>query len=115
MGLAAVLLSALLAYRHGPLLSENPWVATWSVLQGEPYLLIDLRSPSEFHQSHLAGAISIPAAELEAGRISSPLLDRSKNWVVYTRRGAYEQAAGAARQLGRLGRRPVGILLDPPL
>lgn len=115
LGILALLVSLLLAYRHGPLLGENPWVATWSMVEGQPYLLIDLRSPSDFQESHLAGAVSLPTADLETGRASLHRLDRSKDWVVYTRRGAYEQATEPARQLGRFGHRSVGILLDPPL
>ena len=47
-------------------------------------LIVDVRTPKEYAQSHLEGAVNIPLKDLET-RLST--LDRSKTIVVYCRSG----------------------------
>lgn len=48
--------------------------------------LLDVRSPGEFAEGHLAGAVNVPVNELEATMASLPA-DRSREIVVYCRTG----------------------------
>ena len=48
--------------------------------------LLDVRSPGEFAEGHLAGAVNVPVNELEATLASLPV-DRNKEIVVYCRSG----------------------------
>jgi rhodanese-related sulfurtransferase len=44
---------------------------------GEPFHLVDVRSPAEFARGHLAGAVNVPVTSLGA-RLPSLGLDRSR-------------------------------------
>ena len=48
--------------------------------------LLDVRSPGEFAEGHLAGAVNVPVQELEATLSSLPV-DRNREIVVYCRSG----------------------------
>ena len=48
--------------------------------------LLDVRSPGEFADGHLAGAVNVPVQELEATLGSLPV-DRNREIVVYCRSG----------------------------
>ena len=48
--------------------------------------LLDVRSPGEFAEGHLAGAVNVPVNELEATMASLPA-DRRREIVVYCRSG----------------------------
>lgn len=48
--------------------------------------LLDVRSPGEFAEGHLPGAVNVPVQELEATLASLPV-DRSREIVVYCRSG----------------------------
>lgn len=57
-------------------------------------ILLDVRSPGEFSEGHLPGAINVPVQELEAtlGTISA---DRSRPIIVYCRSGVRSARARA--------------------
>lgn len=56
--------------------------------------LLDVRSPGEFAEGHLAGAVNVPVSELEATLASLPA-DRSRQIVVYCRSGLRSARARA--------------------
>jgi rhodanese-related sulfurtransferase len=72
-----------------------------------PFQLIDVRSPAEWLNGHLPGAISIPLLELNSAAAS---IDFSKPSLVYCREGY--RATTAASVLLRNHARDVGILTD---
>lgn len=49
-------------------------------------LLLDVRSPAEFAEGHLAGAINIPVQELES-RLAELPADKTREVLVYCRSG----------------------------
>jgi phage shock protein E len=88
--LAALLLSLLLAGCAHPTLSGEQ--AQSRVKQGA--FLLDVRSPGEFAEGHLAGAVNVPVQELEATLSSLPV-DRNREIVVYCRSGMRSSRARA--------------------
>lgn len=56
--------------------------------------LLDVRSPGEFAEGHLAGAVNVPVNELEATLASLPV-DRNREIVVYCRSGMRSSRARA--------------------
>lgn len=110
LGLSALVLSAFNSYRFGPL--QEPSLITWSLLRNQPHRLFDIRPANDFQVGHLEGAQSLPAAQLAAGLVPGPPLERL---VVYTHPGQYSQAIAAARRLRRSTGYPVRVLIDPPL
>jgi rhodanese-related sulfurtransferase len=72
-----------------------------------PFQLIDVRSPAEWLNGHLPGAISIPLLELNS---AAATIDFSKPSLVYCREGY--RATTAASVLLRGNGREVGILMD---
>ncbi len=77
----AVLVLMLSGCAHGTLTGEQ---AHAKVSQGA--FLLDVRSPGEFAEGHLAGAVNVPVNELEATLSSLPV-DRNREIVVYCRSG----------------------------
>jgi len=57
---------------------------------GEPTVIIDTRAPESYEKSHIAGAVSIPLAEL---RKSADALDRDAFTVTYCNKGVTGNAA----------------------
>ena len=57
---------------------------------GEPTVIIDTRAPESYEKSHIAGAVSIPLAEL---RKSADALDRDAVTVTYCNKGVTGNAA----------------------
>ncbi|TLU66647.1 rhodanese-like domain-containing protein [Thalassotalea litorea] len=77
--------------------SELPEQATQSQVLAlmeskEDFLLLDVRSPEEYNESHITGAVNIPHDTLDQNQ---PLLKsyRGKNIVVYCRSGRRAQMA----------------------
>jgi rhodanese-related sulfurtransferase len=68
-------------------------------------LLLDVRTPEEFRDRHLDGAVNIPVQEL-AGRVSE-LGAKERPVVVYCRSGA--RSASAARLMKNAGYEVVDI------
>ena len=63
-------------------------------------VLLDVRTPAEFAEGHLPGAINIPHTELEA-RIAELEKSKGEDIVVYCRSGnRTEQALGVLRKAG---------------
>lgn len=63
-------------------------------------LLVDVRSPAEFAEGHLPGAINVPVQELEA-TVDSLSANRGRQIVVYCRSGV--RSARARRALLKAG------------
>lgn len=75
--------------------------------QDQPFQLIDVRSPAEWRNGHVRGAISVPLLELHG---EAPSIDFLKPSLVYCREGY--RATTAASLLLRGKARDVGILID---
>jgi rhodanese-related sulfurtransferase len=75
--------------------------------KARPFQLIDVRSPAEWRNGHLPGAISIPLLQLNS---AAAFIDFSKPSLVYCREGY--RAATAASVLLRGKGRDVGIMID---
>ena len=74
--------------------------------KGRPFQLIDVRSPAEWLNGHLPGAISIPLLELN----SAASIDLSKPSLVYCREGYRATTAASVLLRGKVTE--VGILID---
>ena len=68
--------------------------------EGMPPMILDVRSPEEYAEGHIPGAINIPYADLEQ-RASELGIDPSEELVVYCRTG--RRAAIAEATLHELG------------
>ena len=69
-------------------------------LQNEGAMLIDVRSPQEFREGHIDGAISIPEYDIKK-EIEKIVLDKNKNIVVYCSSGG--RSKKAQKILNKLG------------
>ena len=81
---------------------------------GESYTLLDVRTSSEFAESHIDGAVLIPNSELTA-RAESELPDKHVMILVYCRSGV--RSASAAHELVGMGYTSVydfGGIIDWP-
>ncbi|MCL2883650.1 MAG: rhodanese-like domain-containing protein, partial [Coriobacteriia bacterium] len=67
---------------------------------GDPYILVDVRTQSEYDSGHIAGAVLIPVDTVTA-QAPSLLPDKSALIMVYCRSGV--RATDAANQLAKLG------------
>ena len=68
--------------------------------QNEGAIVIDVRSPQEYREGHIDGAISIPEYEIKK-KIENILLDKDKNIVVYCSSGG--RSKKAQKTLNKLG------------
>lgn len=67
----------------------------------EGYVFIDVRGPSEFGVSHVAGSVNIPLGEISKDHLKLKDLDRSTDIVVYC--GAGGRAQKAKEKLEAIG------------
>lgn len=105
------MLALLIHWICGP--TEPPKTIFWKSLTGQDYCLLDTNPSQEFAAQHLAGALSLPLAQAQAGNF--PAMPGSI-LVVY----AYPKNQAQAMQVALLlqkhdRRRPVRLVLDPPL
>ncbi len=68
--------------------------------QGSDYLLLDVRTPEEFDQAHIPGAVLIPDYEI-ADRADDDLPDKQRTLYIYCRSG--RRSANVALQLVEMG------------
>ena len=68
--------------------------------QNEGAIVIDVRSPQEYREGHIDGAISIPEYEIKK-KIENMVLDKDKNIVVYCSSGG--RSKKAQKVLKKLG------------
>lgn len=68
--------------------------------QNEGAIVIDVRSPQEYREGHIDGAISIPEYEIKK-KIENIVLDKDKNIVVYCSSGG--RSKKAQKVLKKLG------------
>jgi len=67
---------------------------------GKPYILLDVRTKSEYEAQHINGALLIPNNEITA-RAKTELPDKNARILIYCRSG--NRSASAARALISLG------------
>ena len=68
--------------------------------QNEGAIVIDVRSPQEYREGHIDGAISIPEYEIKK-KIENIVLDKDKNIVVYCSSGG--RSKKEQKTLNKLG------------
>jgi rhodanese-related sulfurtransferase len=91
----------LVTIRATVLSSLPSYLASVATFASEHFLLVDLRSPEEYAQARLFGAINIPFAELED---HLPELPVTRNYIVYDHDGSVAvQAAATLRSRGYYG------------
>jgi len=81
---------------------------------GQSFVLVDVRTQTEFDSGHIAGAILIPSTEI-ASRAASELPDKNQTILVYCRSG--NRSSAAAHTLVDMGYTNVfdlGGILDWP-
>ena len=77
--------------------------------QNEGAIVIDVRSPQEYREGHIDGAISIPEYEIKK-KIENIVLDKDKNIVVYCSSGG--RSKKAQKVLKKLGYQKVYKLYE---
>lgn len=71
------------------------------IMEGEqPYTLLDVRTPEEFREAHIPGAVLLPVDEV-GDKAEGKLPDKGALIIVYCRSGS--RSAMAARRLNALG------------
>lgn len=101
--LPLLLLTFTMAFAAGA--AEAPSIEPKAVIErlawgDQSLVLLDVRTPAEYAESHIPGAINIPHTEL-AARIAELSEARSRDIVVYCRSGnRTEQALSVLRQEG---------------
>ena len=78
--------------------------------QEEGAIIIDVRSPQEYNEGHIGGAISIPEYELKKNA-ESLLKNKDENIIVYCSSGT--RSRKAQKILQKLGYRNVYNLITP--
>lgn len=74
--------------------------AAHALVEGQGAVLLDVRSPGEFGDKHLDGALNVPVGELEE-KLGSLNLAKDKAVIVYCRSGARSaRAAGILQKAG---------------
>ena len=81
---------------------------------GSPYVLLDVRTPEEFKEGHIEGALLLPNTEIEA-KASSVLPDKDARILVYCRSGnRSEEAALKLIDMGYSNVYDFGGIIDWP-
>lgn len=104
-----------MAYRVGGLLiyntnqlkrnyDNNISIEKLKEMENKGYTVIDVRSPQEYKEGHIEGAISIPEYELE-NRARNELIDLEKPIIVYCSTG--HRSKRAQKLLEQMGYREV--------
>jgi rhodanese-related sulfurtransferase len=78
----------------------TPEEAKEMIDDGEPFILLDVRTEEEFTESHIEGAVLIPDTEI-ADRASDELPEKDARILVYCRTG--RRSAAAANALVDMG------------
>ncbi len=82
--------------------------------EGESYILLDVRTQSEYDEGHIPGAILIPDTEIK-DRAEGELMDKAAVILVYCRSGRRSKvAAQALADLGYTGIYEFGGIIDWP-
>ncbi len=91
---------AFAALAAGPATIEPKSVGDRMAWADQSMVLLDVRTPAEYAEGHLPGAINIPHTEL-ASRLAELSASRDRDIVVYCRSGnRSEQALGVLREAG---------------
>lgn len=110
IGVFSALLALLVHGWFGP--TEPPKTILWSSLTSQDYCLVDANSTQDFAAQHLPGALSLPLLQAQAGHF--PFMPGSI-LVVYAYPKNQAQAMQVALLLQKHDRRPVKMVLNPPL
>lgn len=122
MGLLALSLSLLLGAcgseekvkEDNRYISINAEEAKKMMDEGASYILLDVRTQSEYDEGHIPGAILIPDTEIE-DRAEEELTDKAVVILVYCRSGRRSKlAAQALADLGYTGIYEFGGIIDWP-
>jgi phage shock protein E len=101
--LAFAVLSAAIAFgaaAEGPALIEPKTIVERLAWGDQSLVLLDVRTPAEYAEGHVPGAINIPHTEV-ASRIGELSAARDRDLVVYCRSGVRtEQALASLREAG---------------
>ena len=79
-------------------------------MEDEAYIIIDVRSPQEYNEGHINGAISIPEYEMKK-RAEALLENKEENIVLYCSSGT--RSKKAQKILQKLGYKNVYNLITP--
>jgi len=80
----------------------------------DEYILLDVRSPSEYKQKHINGAKLIPAAELNT-RVTTELPDKHIPVLVYCQSGTRaSRAVKTLREMGYTNALSIGGIINWP-
>lgn len=94
---AAVIVSLALGACAAPTISGE---AAHQLVQKQGALLLDVRTPEEFAEGHVDGAVNVPVQELEAKLASLPAR-KDQDVVVYCRSGVRSaRASGILKSAG---------------
>ena len=74
-------------------------------LYGKDYVFVDVRSPSEFLEDHIPGAINIPTDDLNS--VAPKLLKKNDTIVVYCASYTCHASTNAAKILLKMGYKKV--------
>ena len=88
------------ASRNGTLPEITTAALAAALASGEKLNLLDVRTPGEYGEGHIEGAVLIPNYEL-AKRVGEIAAKKHERWIVYCEVGA--RAEASARELQRLG------------
>lgn len=99
---------------QSPIQPISPAQAKAKLADSQPPLLLDVRTPDEYHEGHIPGSRLLPLQELAARRRELPA-DFNAPLIVYCRSGA--RSSQAASMLARMGYQTIydlgGILSWP--
>ncbi len=88
------------AVAEGPALIEAKTIVERLAWGDQSLVLLDVRTPAEYSEGHVPGAINIPHTEI-AARIGELSAARDRDLVVYCRSGVRtEQALASLREAG---------------
>lgn len=111
---AAVLLAAMLGaifspwagYAAGPIRNLSPKEAAAAIREHgaqKDFVLLDVRTPAEYREGHIEGAVLI---DISSGRFKDEAerLDRGKTYLLYCRTGNRSEKAAAIMEEMRFGK-----------
>lgn len=82
---------------------------------GAKLRIVDVRTPDEFAQGHIPGAVNIPLDQIQAGKIPFIMADKNATYLLYCRSGRRSgMAAGALADKGWKNLYNFGGILDWP-
>lgn len=110
----AVVIYFLIGFRQKGYVKISAEQAHQIMTSGEAYILLDVRTPEEYAERHIPGAVLIPDYELKS-RAERELPDKDRLILVYCRSGNRSQkAANALLKMGYTNVKDFGGIIDWP-